>query len=414
MINSLITVLTNFVGIYLIRRFVIVFLDDTKPDKKKEMIVFGAFFVISTGAYLIFHLTYVNVICSIVGISALVLLRTKSFKMYFLVTYSIYFINIICDCIVVALFVDYKEGQEFNQVFVVLEDFLIFICELVTEKIVRHRKKEDTVQSIPLILVPLSSVITVLILMGLNDKEGMLTVAVSLLIINFLVLYLYDIVVQTVCTQYENELLQKQVQVYENQMDIIMQGEDKIKSLRHDMRHHLNELQYLVEKKGKNDVVKYIDDMKKFLKNPDEIVDSGNVKMDSLLNYMLHWAKNNLITVNVNVSIPENILPAFDINMILGNLLENAIEAAQQSEERILDVLIYYKQGVMTIEIKNSFAKELRKTQKGFLTTKAEKEKHGIGLNSVKQIVEKYKGLLKIEMQENLFCVNVILYLSQF
>ena len=164
MINSLITVLTNFVGIYLIRKFVIIFLDDIKPDKRVEMIVFGAFFVISTGAYFMFHLTYVNVICSIVGISALVLLRTKSVKMYFLVTYSIYFLNLICDCIVVALFVDYQEGQEFNQVFVIIEDFLIFICELVTEKIVRHRRKDDdAVQNIPLILVPLSSVITVLL-----------------------------------------------------------------------------------------------------------------------------------------------------------------------------------------------------------------------------------------------------------
>ena len=364
--------------------------------------------------FLFFHLTYVNVICSIVGISALVLLRTKSVKMYFLVTYSVYFINIICDCIVVALFVDYKEGQEFNQVFVIIEDFLIFICVLVTEKIVRHQRKEDTVQNIPLILIPLSSVITVLILAGINDKEAMIIVAVSLLIINFLVFILYDFVVQTACAQYENELLQQQVQVYENQIGIIMQGENKIKSLRHDMRHHLNELQYMIDKKGKLDALQHIDSMKSFLQNPDEIVESGNVEMDSLLNYMLRRAQRNLATVNVNVSIPENILSAFDINVILGNLLENAIEAAEQSEEKSLDVLICYKQGIMTIEIKNSFVGKLRRKQDVFLTTKAEKGNHGIGLNSVKHIVEKYDGLLKIETQETLFCVNVILYLSQF
>lgn len=100
--------------------------------------------------------------------------------------------------------------------------------------------------------------------------------------------------------------------------------------------------------------------------------------------------------------------------MILGNLLENAIEAAHQSEEKMLEVLICYKQEVITIDIKNSFAGKLRKSRNGFLTTKAEKGKHGIGLNSVKQIVKKYKGLLKIETQKNLFCVNVTLYLSQF
>lgn len=412
MINALITVLTNFTRIYLIRRFVITFLGDAKPNKKKEIVVSFAFFVISTGAYFMLHLTYVNAICSIVGISALVLLRTKSVKMYFLVTFSIYFIGLICDCVVVSLFVDYKEGQEFNQVFVIIENFFILMCEFVTEKIVRHRRKEKTVQSIPLILVPLASVITVFILAEIDDKEAMLIVAVSLLVINFLVFYLYDIVVQTASAQYENELLQQQIQVYQNQIDIIMQGEGKVKSLRHDMRHHMRELQYLIEKKGKQDALSYINDMKSFLQNPDEIVSSGNVEMDSLLNYMLQWAKRDLTTVTVNVSIPENILPAFDINMILGNLLENAIEAARQSTEKTLEVLFYYKQGVMTIDIKNSFAGELRKDRNGFLTTKAEKERHGVGLNSVKQAVEKYNGLLKTEMMENLFCVNVVLYFS--
>lgn len=414
MINSLITVLTNFARIYLIRRFIIAFLGDVKPDKKKEIMVSCVFFVISTGAYFMLHLTFVNAICSIVGISALVLLRTKSVKIYFLVTFSIYFTGLICDCVVVSLFVDYKEGKEFNQVFVIIENFFILMCELVTEKIVRHQRKESTIQNIPLILVPLSSVITVFILAEIDDKEAMLIVAVSLLIINFLVFYLYDIVVQTASAQYENELLQQQVQVYQNQINIIMQGEGKVKSLRHDMRHHMRELEFLIEKKGKEDALGYINDMKSFLQNPDEIVSSGNVEMDSLLNYMLQRAKRDLKTVTVSVTIPENILPAFDINMILGNLLENAIAAARQSEEKMLEVLICYKQGVMTIDIQNSFAGELRKDRNGFLTTKAEKERHGVGLNSVRQAVEKYNGLLKTETLENMFCVNVVMYLSQF
>lgn len=174
----------------------------------------------------------------------------------------------------------------------------------------------------------------------------------------------------------------------------------------------MRELQYLIERKGKQDALSYINDMKSFLQNPDEIVSSGNVEMDSLLNYMLQWAKRDLTTVTVNVSVPENILPAFDINMILGNLLENAIEAARQSEEKMLEVLVYYQQGVMTIDIKNSFSGELRKGRKGFLTTKVEKGNHGTGLSSVKQVVEKYDGLMKVEEQDNLFCVNVVLYLS--
>lgn len=414
MMNAMLTVLTNFFRIYLIRRFVNVFLNNVKINKRKEIMVCGAFFVISTGVYLAFHLTYINVICTIAGISALVLLRTRSVKMYFLVTYSIYAINLICDCIVIPLFVDYIDGQEFSQVFVVIEDFLILICELVTERIVRHRRQEERAQGVPLILVPLVSVIAMLILMQIDDREAILIVGVSLLVINFLVFYLYDIVVQTANTQYENALLRQEAEMYGYQISIIMQDEDKIKSLRHDMKHHLNELRYMIEKKEKQDALQYIDSMRSFLQNPDEIVESGNVEIDSLLNYMLRRAENSLTTVKAEVSIPENILPAFDINVILGNLLENAIEAAEQSEEKSLEMQICYRQGVMTIEMKNSFAGKLRRTGGGFLTTKTEKGNHGIGLGSVKRIVEKYNGSLETETEGNIFCVNAVLYLSQF
>lgn len=414
MMNSMLTVLTNFVNIYLIRRFVNVFLDGAKPDKKKEIIVCGTFFVISTGAYLVFHLVYINVICTIAGISALVLLRTKSVKTYFLVTYSVYAVNLICDVIVIPLFVDYTDGQGFNQIFFIIEVFLIWMCEQVTERIVRHRRQEDGAQGVPLILVPLVSVIVLLILMRIDDREALLIVGVSLLIINFLVFYLYDIVVQNANARYENALLRQQAEMYGNQISIIMQDENKINSLRHDMKHHLNELQYMIDKKGKQDALQYIDSMRNYLQNPDEIVKSGNVEMDSLLNYMLRKAENSLTTVKAEVSIPENILPAFDINVILGNLLENAIEAAEQSEEKSLEMRIYYRQGVVTIEMKNSFAGELRRTGEGFLTTKTEEGSHGIGLTSVKGIVEKYDGSLETETEGNIFRVNVVLYLSQF
>lgn len=412
--NSLITAITNFIRIYLIRRFIVVFLNDVKPDKKKEVLVCGVFFVVSTGAYFIFHLTYINVICSIAGISMMVLLRTKSIKMYFLVTYSVYFINLMCDCLVVPLFVDYTEGEEFNQIFVIVETLLIFMCELAAEKIIWHKRKEDVAQRIPLILVPLLSVIAVLFLVKIDDREAMPVMGISLLIINFLVFYLYDIVVKAVTDQYENELLQQQMQIYANQMEVIMQGEKKVKSLRHDMKHHLNELKYLADKKEKGDVLAYIGSMESFLQNPDEMVASGNVEMDSLLNYMLRQAEKNLTTVNIKVNIPENIIPAFDINVILGNLLENAIRAAQQSEEKFLEMSMDYDKGMLIIEIKNSFSGELHKSQNGLLTTKTKKEGHGIGLSSVEQVVKKYNGLLKTGTQDRYFYVNILLYCSQF
>lgn len=106
----------------------------------------------------------------------------------------------------------------------------------------------------------------------------------------------------------------------------------------------------------------------------------------------------------------------FDINIILGNLLENAIEAAKKTEEKTVNVNIQFKSEMLRIEIENSYSKELLKEGTGklnFATTKRIKEQHGIGLHSVNQIVEKYKGLMEIDTQEKCFCVKILLYMTE-
>ncbi len=53
-----------------------------------------------------------------------------------------------------------------------------------------------------------------------------------------------------------------------------------------------------------------------------------------MVNYMFRLAKQEMLTVNINVRLPKSVGHSFDINVILGNLLENAIEAARQTEEK--------------------------------------------------------------------------------
>ena len=134
---------------------------------------------------------------------------------------------------------------------------------------------------------------------------------------------------------------------------------------------------------------------------------------------MLQRAKETLETVVVKVMLPEEIKHSFDINVLLGNLLENAIEAAQQTEKKYLSINIMLKRGVFKLVIENSFNvssiihEEQQGKSKVLLTTKPFKEQHGIGLKNVKKIVEKYNGAMNVSTQEDIFCVNLILYMSR-
>ena len=72
---------------------------------------------------------------------------------------------------------------------------------------------------------------------------------------------------------------------------------------------------------------------KNFFEKPSEIVSSGNMEVDSVLNYMLQKAKKMQLNTTVKVAIPEDMKHSFDLNIIIGNLLQNAIDAAVETEE---------------------------------------------------------------------------------
>ncbi len=420
MIDIIICSLTNAFRIYLIRKFILIFLNHNNKDENKvrELVVYGLFFVINTGLYLCFHISWVNMTCNLIGIYIFTCLYTKLIRIKMFITCAIYLISIGCDIIGTLLFVNYEEGEGFNQVFQIVIVFLVCVCVLSVEKIVSHKQDKNGVQSLPLMLIPLSSILMICILFYSSDDikhNVIITICIGLLIINMLVFYLYNLILKTISDKYENEVLRQQLQIYSNQIDIILQSEERVKLLKHDLKHHINELKLLANKNEMHDMEEYINNMQVFIQNPNEIVDSGNVEIDGVLNYMLQKAKKELNTVNVKVQLPEKIAHSFDIVIVLSNLLENAIEAASKTQDRYLEVVIMYKQGVLRVETNNSFivteVLEDHNVKSGLATTKRDKEIHGIGLNSVQRIVEKYNGILDINYRGKLFCVKLMLYL---
>lgn len=420
MLDFMLCALTNLFRIFLIDRFVSVFLD-TKVNKKKKYIVCICFYVINTTLFWEYHTVWINMVCNLIGIGAIVCLYTRSVKSNLFVTGTVYLINCGCDIAATCLFIHYRDGESYNQIYAVISFFLIFICELVIEKMITIRKNTEAVRNASLVLMPGCSIIVIALLIYCDTYTGvgLTIVSIGLLITNFLMLYLYSLLLHSISQQYEMEMLKTQVQVYANQLNVILQGEEKIKAMRHDMKHHLNELMLLANKHGISEIQKYIEHMKAFVQNPHELVSSGNMEIDSVLNYMLQKAENALKTVETKVMLPEKIRHSFDINVLLGNLLENAIAAASKTEDKYMSVYVTLKKGILKVKIENSFEDShiiLEKKQENatvFRTTKPFPERHGIGLKNVKKIVEKYNGTMTISTQNDIFCVNLILYMAK-
>lgn len=420
MLDFMICALTNLFRIFLIGRCASIFLG-VDVDKKKKHIVYGCFYVINTVLFWEFHTVWINMICNLMGIGAIVWLYTKSVRTNLFITGTIYLVNCGCDVAATSLFVNYRDGGAYNQIYAVISFFLIFMCELVIEKMITIHKDAEDAQNISLVLMPICSiiVITLLIYTDTCTDIGLTIVSIGLLIANFLMLYLYNLLLHSISQQYEMEMLKTQLQAYANQLNVVLRGEEKIKALRHDIKHHLSELMLLANKHDVAEIQKYIDEMNSFLKNPNEIVASGNLEIDSVLNFMLQKAEKELKTVDIKVMLPEKVRHSFDINVMLGNLLENAIDAAGKTENKYLSVHIKLKRGILKVKIENSFESSCTLCEKQnrkdtiLKTTKPFTEQHGIGLKNVKKIVEKYNGTMAVTAQEGIFCVNLLLYMAR-
>lgn len=210
----------------------------------------------------------------------------------------------------------------------------------------------------------------------------------------------------------EKELLHQQNNAYKKQLDIINQSNENIRILRHDIKNHISVLQILIERNDNKGALEYLHRIFYYIRESDNHIKSGNMMVDSILNYKIDEAQKRGIKVDLELSVPKELnIEPFDLNIVLGNLLDNAIEAVSKLERnKIIKVSIKLDRNVLYINILNPFDGELIYENSNLKTTNQDKENHGFGLKSVKKAISKYNGTITVHHTEYVFYVDVLLY----
>lgn len=225
-------------------------------------------------------------------------------------------------------------------------------------------------------------------------------------------------------------LLKKENQYYESQLKNMEQSTAAWKKLRHDLKNHFIVLKGMLDLGEEEQAKIYLDD---FIQNEfgnKQEVQSGNTAIDSILNYKKLEAEKYSVMLDLDVQIPEQLAVSSQamsfhacdktvrwtvLSVILGNAIDNAIEAAKETEERRVSVILQYTKGRLLIQISNPYSGELHLGTSGeYLTKKAEKENHGFGLKSIRDVVEKSGGVMNIEAKEGRFILTILLYGNVF
>lgn len=413
-------VIANVLRTYAIYRFIGLFYFSKTENKWIKSGVYVLFVMLTSGGYYLLNNQYVNIFTNLVGLSLIVSTYQGSIKKNILSVISIYSVNVVIESLVFSIIKTNRQSidilESVNECIVSI-GILLFV--VVLEKTKAIKKKEFQISSslwLWLISVPVISIIIILLMLNSTGLgENIIEIEITgILVINFAIFYLYGAVQDYYRQKIEKEEFFNRMEIYANQLDIMKNSYQKIRELRHDMRHHLGELKYLANANEKKQLLVYIEDMERHMINAEEYVASGNKEIDGTLNYLLQTAKKKLKEVDVSVSIPENLeIHNYLFNVILGNLLENAISAAMKTEKKYLKVHIKLKQNIIYIVVENSYNGEVKLKDNKIMTSKKDTEIHGIGLESVKRMAEEMNGMLDIQWEKSVFTVNVMFYLEE-
>ncbi|WP_194434091.1 ATP-binding protein [Paenibacillus segetis] len=212
----------------------------------------------------------------------------------------------------------------------------------------------------------------------------------------------------------KSQLLEQQNAYYVNQYLMTKEMQEESFKSQHDFKNILvglrAKLQSGVEKKDLHELDKLLGSME----HPVGVCHSGNLIIDSILNYKRQTAEKYHIPVTFDLNIPPQMeLDTTTISVILGNALDNAIEACKENEnvERHIKVHMQYLNESLFIRIQNPYVHEIRTNAKGEIrTSKTNRQVHGIGLKNIKKIVDDCHGLSNISYDNNLFQIEVVLF----
>lgn len=214
-----------------------------------------------------------------------------------------------------------------------------------------------------------------------------------------------------------NKLIDKRISNYQN--DLISKHYNEVENIykqmrgwRHDYHNHIQLMKAYLKLGKYEDMDKYLTELDKDLTSIDTVLKTGNLMVDAILNSKLSMAISQGIKINAKARVPKNIkVSDLDLCIIIGNLLDNAMEGAmklENPEDRFIRVYIREMKGQIYISVTNSFGGQVKKNNKEYITTKLGIN-HGFGLKRIDSIVNKYGGFVNRQNEEEVFATEIIL-----
>lgn len=205
-------------------------------------------------------------------------------------------------------------------------------------------------------------------------------------------------------SRFQNELVDKHYDEVETMYR-------KMRGWRHDYHNHIQALKAYMELRQYAEAEQYLNQLNNDLAAVDRVIRTGNVMVDAILNSKLTLIRERGIRVDATAIVPRDVpFSGIDLSVLIGNLLDNAMEACMRlpdGADRFIRIYMDIVKKQFYISVTNSMCGKAKKNGMQYLSEKS--GVHGFGLLRIDRIVAKYGGFLNRQNEEGVFATEVML-----
>lgn len=226
----------------------------------------------------------------------------------------------------------------------------------------------------------------------------------------FFAIYLYERLAIQSKILYDQLQAKKQLKMQIDHMEEMMAKQQEFRRFKHDLSNQLLVLKNYLDSGNMREACDYLATLTQSFEKTIPQIDTGNSALDTILSAKKTFAESKGITFKMKVQIPAQLLiEPVDLCVIFGNALDNAIEACERVKEgpRWIELSLVQQEAALLCKITNSAPPQ---RQEGLVTSKVDGDNHGIGLESIRAILEKYDTLPLIEQSGGMFSLSFVIY----
>lgn len=401
--------------------------DRKQTGTVEQIVTWAAFYVISNiSTYFCALPSWLNLaIFSVLFFCVLSLLYEGSVKMKLVLVVFLCLIGMLSEVIVSFIgllcgidILHMMQNTEVVIMYAILSKLVWFVEIKIALLFLKNNKNIaiSNMDWLEVFIVPVSSIFIVMAMfVPFTDAYVWLKLLASvlILIVNLFTFYNYNELQEKALYHAERQFLTQQVENYAVQMQEMSKTWQQAREYRHDLKQKYLLLESYLSRNEYEKIRELYQQSIEALTEEDNLSKTGNVSFDTIVNYKAAVARKNHTVVKLDTMIPYDIkLDDVDLYSLLGNLFDNAIEAVKQMdiEEREIKLSAKMSGNNLYLEMENPYAGQLKKQGHNYLTTKGNKEEHGLGLRIVENIVKRHDGQIVIDDTDHYFRIKVLLY----